>query len=150
MTRLLLLSCSARKRATNVALPAGQLYIGVFYSVIAKARCEQRWAADITVAIVSAEHGFLRENDLLFPYDRRMNGSRACELRPVVCERLDALLLHLCPSQILVAMGLSYRLCLTDSKELAVLDAVGQVTWAQGGLGKQLQIVHDWIGREPV
>jgi hypothetical protein len=139
MTRILLLSCSGRKRATLVPLPAGQLYTGVFYTMIAKARREQQWPSDITIGIVSAEHGFLKETDLLLPYDRRMDESRARELQRAIGESLDAFFSQHQPTESMVALGNPYRL------SIAILRSWSSVTKMVRWFGRMVDLESSCI-----
>lgn len=74
MSRLLVMSCSARKRAGSA--PAIELYDGSAYRVLRKSA-----PADLPVLILSAEHGLIRARDRLEPYDRKMDEARAEEFQ---------------------------------------------------------------------
>lgn len=72
MSRLLVMSCSARKRASPA--PAIELYDGSAYRVLHKNK-----SLSLAILILSAEHGLIRARDRLEPYDRKMDEARAQE-----------------------------------------------------------------------
>lgn len=80
MSALVLLACSGTKAATSAPLPAADMYQGVMYQTLRQHRPDDAEGDQLTVLIVSAEHGLICESDAIEPYDRRMTPERADEL----------------------------------------------------------------------
>jgi hypothetical protein len=80
MSALVLLACSCSKAETPVPMPAVKLYQGVMYQTLREHRPVDIDPDELTILIVSAEHGLLCEDDEIEPYDRRMTVERADEL----------------------------------------------------------------------
>src|SRR5205809_655479 len=79
MSRLLVLSCSLKKRADPGVLPAIERYDGPCFRVLRR-YLRGSPAAVPEVRLLSAEYGLLRPDELLPVYDRRMTASRSREL----------------------------------------------------------------------
>src|SRR4051794_16633260 len=89
--RLLLLSCSQRKRSTPGKMAALQRYDGPAFQVV---RRYLRESDDplLNVCVLSAEHGIIASDDRIADYDRKMDAERAAELRESSLAKLKALL----------------------------------------------------------
>ncbi|WP_019632248.1 DUF6884 domain-containing protein [Actinomadura atramentaria] len=87
--RLVIVGCSRRKRATDVPLPALDLYEGGCFAAL-RARLGGHPALRARVRILSAEHGVVAADEPLLPYDRRLDHDRAARLRPAVAAALAA------------------------------------------------------------
>lgn len=135
---LLMLACSQRKRAGEQAMPALDLYQGVMYQTL---RVHADLQAMPQLAILSAEHGFLRPEDCVRPYDRCMDARRADALMadlPALVARLTALQdiesVHLCG-------GATYRRVMVAAvdalKRLGCVRPAAPVTACVGQLGEQ-------------
>ena len=57
--KLLILGCAGRKRDSDGLLPALDRYDGPSYRVVRKFLREYRWPEDVSIAVLSAEHGLL-------------------------------------------------------------------------------------------
>jgi hypothetical protein len=76
---------------------------------------------------LSAEHGLLHADAPLLPYDRRMDGQRAAQLRPAASRHLrDEFRQRGIPREVLVIAEPLYQLALAD---LASLAGAGRVRW---------------------
>jgi hypothetical protein len=85
--RLLILKCSARKRADAGLLPAIERYNGPLWQVLRSYQREQPlFAADLTVYGLSAEYGLISGDTQIPSYERTMAPERADELRPQVLD----------------------------------------------------------------
>ncbi|MFC0037187.1 DUF6884 domain-containing protein [Actinomadura rayongensis] len=78
--RLVVVGCSRRKRTTAARLPALDLYEGGCVPAL-RARLGDRPELRARVRVLSAEYGLVRADDLLRPYDRRLDAARAARLR---------------------------------------------------------------------
>ena len=75
--QLLILGCSQTKRDCNGRLPALDRYDGPPYRVIRKFLRDHQWPSDLSIAILSAEHGLFGSLKCIEYYDERMNPSIA-------------------------------------------------------------------------
>lgn len=88
---LIILSCGKKKseKLSQGKLKASQAYIGPMFQVINKAKRESRWSEDFFLGIISAKYGFLRENQEIEFYDKKMSKKRAYELRDQVINSIQ-------------------------------------------------------------
>ena len=83
--RLLILSCSQRKHATQEPLPAIERYNGPLFFVLRRFLREcPRQARQLDVYILSAVYGLIPGNFPTAWYDQKINASRVAELQPQV------------------------------------------------------------------
>ena len=75
--QLLILGCSQTKRDCNGRLPALDRYDGPPYRVIRKFLRDHQWPSDLSIAILSAEHGLFGSLKCIEYYDERINPSIA-------------------------------------------------------------------------
>jgi hypothetical protein len=68
---LLLLACSARKSAQTGPVRAIDLYDGVNYRVVSKAKRDGFWPTTLQLVVVSAKYGLLDPQTFIEPYDQR-------------------------------------------------------------------------------
>ncbi|UYV13487.1 MAG: hypothetical protein NCW75_04180 [Phycisphaera sp.] len=80
MRRLVVLGCSATKRETGGKLPAIDLYDGPMYRVMRSFLRTHAWPKDLSVAVLSAEHGLIGGLTPIETYDNRMTRARATQL----------------------------------------------------------------------
>jgi hypothetical protein len=85
--RMVIAGCSRRKAATRVPVAALNLYEGGSIPWL-RARVGALPELRARVRIVSAEHGLLRPDTPLLPYDRLLDPARATQLRSFVREAL--------------------------------------------------------------
>lgn len=92
MGRLLILSCSARKRGPLSSVPAIDRYDGPAWQVLRSALREQPLlTSDIDVYVLSAAYGLISSGDPIPMYNQVMTPERADELRPEALEKLTRL-----------------------------------------------------------
>ncbi|GAB2712216.1 DUF6884 domain-containing protein [Kitasatospora kifunensis] len=84
---LVIAGCSRRKAPEPRLLPALERYTGGVAPQLRERFAGHRRARD-RIRFLSAEHGLIRADDLLAPYDRALTRERAEELRPVVAQQL--------------------------------------------------------------
>jgi hypothetical protein len=145
--RLLVQSCSARKRAVDEALPALDLYDGYFYRIINKSRREGRFDNSIDIVILSAKHGLLAPNEEIEPYDREMNPDRADQLNETVVEELAATIRADDYDEVWINGAAVYRRALEGIDEVVDVPVHYIEGNGNGEMGSQLK---DLITREPV
>ena len=143
--RLLLVSCSAGKRQEVGLLPACERYTGIVYRLIAQLRRAGNWPADVLVRIISAEYGLISEDALLPYYDRRITEARALELRLSIGREIDTLLRTKRVQEVFINMGATYRLALSTSQMLQLMEGAGQVYVARGRPGQKRLATKKWL-----
>ncbi|MFF3665502.1 DUF6884 domain-containing protein [Microtetraspora malaysiensis] len=112
--RMVIIGCSRRKATTTVPVPALELYQGGSIPQL-RARIRRQPRARARVRILSAEHGWLHPDTLLMPYDRRLDESRAAQLRPAVAAAIaDDLTVSGLPAELLVIVEPLYLTVLAD------------------------------------
>ncbi len=85
---LVIAGCTRRKLATRQAVPAFELYEGSCIPQM-RARIGSHQALRQRVLFLSAQHGLVRSDTALLPYDQRLTPGRAEELRPGVARVLE-------------------------------------------------------------
>jgi hypothetical protein len=137
--RLLILSCSARKRPDAGALPARLRYDGPAFRVFRRFRSAQA-DSGLTMYVLSAEFGLISESHPIPLYDRAMSRERAAELQPDVREALAGLLRASAPEEVLVCAGRRYLDALPDPLP-------GSLVWRrlEGPPGARLARLRDWL-----
>lgn len=132
MSRICLISCVSLKGSSPV--PAAQLYRSALF---AKTRAYAETTADEWF-ILSAEHGLLRPEAVVAPYDRTLNTMKASERRAwgaLVKEQMREMLPP--AEEVVVLAGERYRENIVDW----LTQRFSQVTIPMAGLtiGRQLQ-----------
>jgi hypothetical protein len=143
--RLLVVSCSERKRDDPNPLPALDRYDGVNFRVIKKAMREGRWPQGLDLLILSAEHGLIDPGQLIGPYDRRMTPQRVADLASKVGEVLRRRFRRTAYDEIFVNAGKDYLPALTFLEELDNARLV--VRYAEGGIGQKMAAMKRWIDK---
>ena len=141
--RLLVLSCSQRKRPSLKLLPAIERYNGPLFQVLHRfLRESPRQARGLDVYILSAAYGLI-PGDFPTPfYDRKMNSARAVELQPQVTA-LFSNLLQDSYSSILIVLGKTYLKALGNPQELVPTYKGSDV--AYGPIGKKQAQLKKWL-----
>ena len=80
--RLLILGCADRKRDSGGLLPALDRYDGPAYRVIRNFLREYQWPEDVSIAVLSAEHGLFGILKGIRQYDKRMDLATATARAP--------------------------------------------------------------------
>lgn len=136
MTRLLILSCGARKRPDVSPLPAIERYDGPRYRTM-----RNLFAAGIPrpeILILSAEFGLIDGKVLIPDYDRVLDANRGRALIPQIAPVLaDAATRH---AEAFVVAGAEYVRALRAACPLGLTLIV-----PPGGSGKKLQALKRWI-----
>jgi hypothetical protein len=140
---LLLLGCSATKRATDRPLPALQLYDGVNFRVLRRFLNKFGWPAGLLIKIVSAKHGLMDATSMVAPYDQKMTRVRAEELRDAIVAGLRRVGT---PARVFINLGQDY-LAAISGIESAWLTA--RIETATGGIGKKMRAMKRWMSRLP-
>lgn len=141
MRRLLILSCSDRKRSDKNKLPAWERYDGVSFRLLKKLEREHSFPKNLDVVILSAKYGLLSPDAPIANYNLKMTASRARQLAPSVSKRLDEWLRRRKYADVFVNLGKAYLSALALSEELPKRSP----SYAQGGIGRKMKQMKEWI-----
>ena len=147
--RLLILSCSNRKRADAGLLPAIQRYNGPCFQVLRRYLQDNSTDGQAPdVLIISAEYGLIWAKSLIANYDRRLTRARAIALQPKVLTELRHILDDDCPyGQLFICMGKDYQRILDRFEAWVTPGVIVQVV--QGSPGVMQAQLFDWLYGEP-
>lgn len=109
MSTLLVQSCSKTKNQARSPGPALDIYSGYYYKILKKAIDEEEFVDWLDICILSAKYGLLDTDEEIEVYDRRMDTSRAKELRPRVTEQLRSRVTTHGYEKVVVNAGEAYR-----------------------------------------
>lgn len=140
---LLLLGCSERKHAKDGLVPAIELYDGVNYRVLHKAKQGGYWPVTLRVLILSAKHALLDPQTLIEYYDQFMTREQAVSLQQKAGAELDAILTQQHFDEVCINLGKLYLLALATSQELPRLGA--RAHYATGGVGERMAQMKHWL-----
>ena len=108
--RLLILSCSSKKRSDQGLLPALERYDGPAYRVVNKfLRVHPSGVQSLDMYILSAEFGLIPSSKPIPDYDRRMTLQRAKELQQPVLNELKQILIGKQYKELFISLGKDYR-----------------------------------------
>jgi hypothetical protein len=145
MSRLLILSCSQRKRLDTDLLPAIERYDGPAFRVLR--RYLQSGSLDTPeIQILSAEYGLIAQDQPIPYYDRKMTAARADELRSKVLAELKKLLEQgnqASYTEILCCVGKVYLGALSGIDEL--LPDETKLIHNTGSQGRKLAQLRNWL-----
>jgi hypothetical protein len=145
--RLLILSCSQRKRPNPELLPAIERYDGPAFRVLRRFLREKP-SERVDVSILSAKFGLV-PHDLPIPdYDMRMTPARARSLRQHVSSEFAHLVDARSYKDVFVLAGRDY-LEAFDPGAFSIARPVN-IKASRGSLGEKLTELHIWLhGRPP-
>ena len=146
--RLLILSCSQRKRPDPGLLPAIERYDGPAFRVLRKFFREHPLEVQsLTVYILSAEFGLFSANQPISNYDRRMTPKRASDLRPQTLTSFESILKDAQYEKLFISVGKDYLQALAGYELLT--PAGLKATLSKGTQGRKLAALRDWLHGSP-
>ncbi|MGE0131938.1 MAG: DUF6884 domain-containing protein [Blastocatellales bacterium] len=146
--RLLVISCSRKKKTISGLLPALERYDGPTFQVVRKyiASCPAE-ARKLDIHILSARFGLIPSNKPVICYDTRMTRQAAGIMNRQALSTLRKVLLRRDYKQLFVTVGRDYLAAL-DGYE-AVIPKEVELTVAAGSSGRRQAELHDWLYGEP-
>ncbi len=142
--RLLILSCSQRKRSAQGLLPALKRYDGPAYRVMNKfmrMHPSEAWLLD--VYILSAKFGLISACKPIPNYDRRMTLQQIKELQQPTLNELKQVLSSRQYDELFISMGKAYRQVLVGYKLLIPTNL--KVIVSTGVMGRKLAELRNWL-----
>jgi cytoplasmic iron level regulating protein YaaA (DUF328/UPF0246 family) len=140
--RLLVISCSAKKRKSRGEISAWDLYDGMVFRVLKKLQRESEFSHDIDIVIISAKYGLLLPKQKVKWYDLRMNASLAQSQRRAVVNRLRKLIRHKVYGEVCINLGKDYLPAIGDPKLWKPRRA--KLTFIDGEIGRRLHQIKKW------
>ncbi len=146
--RLLILSCSRKKKAGTRLLPALERYDGPAFQVLRKfiVECPTE-ARKLDICILSAKFGLIPADQPIKFYDEPMTVEKATILNPTVLVEMERLLARGKYRMLLINAGQKYLTALTGYESIVQKDL--EVTLASGTSGRRQTILRDWLRGEP-
>jgi hypothetical protein len=146
--RLLILSCSRKKRTDSRLLPALERYDGPAFQVLRKfiVECSAE-ARELDIRILSAKFGLIPADRPIPFYDERMTARRAMALNLTVSAEMERLLAQRIYRKLLINVGQNYYPALARF-ESHVPDGL-EVAQASGSSGRRQTILRDWLRGGP-
>ena len=145
--RLLILSCSSRKRSAPGLLPASERYDGPAYRVINKfLRVHPAGTQLLDVYILSAKFGLIPSNKLIPNYDRRMTAQRVEELQQSTLSELEQILIRKQYEELFISLGKDYLQVLAGYESL-IPDNLNTII-SKGTIGYKLGELRNWLYAE--
>lgn len=137
-TRMLILSCSARKTGDAGLIPALDRYDGQFFRVFKKALRDGH-AENVQLAILSARFGLLNTYTLIPDYDQRMTPEQCKAEKATIQHNLELWLGDTRYSEIFVNLGKEYLPLVEGMPGLAT------ATFAAGQIGERAHQLKEWL-----
>jgi hypothetical protein len=146
MNRLLVLSCSQRKRTDRTSLPAIQRYDGPAFRLLR--RYLENSIQELEIYILSAEFGLIRHTRLIPFYDQCMTNQRAHELKVKIAGQARRLFAIKSDQQrkrqqLFINLGRDYFRAFEPV--LGSLASRMTIKTSSGATGKRLAEMYDWL-----
>ena len=145
--RLLILSCSSKKRSDRGLLPALERYDGPAYRVMNKfLRVHPSRSQSLDVYILSAEFGLIPSEKPIPNYDRRMTLQQGKELQQPTLSELKQILIEKQYKELFISLGKDYLRVLSGYESL--IPANLNVIVSTRAIGYKLAELRNWLYRE--
>ncbi len=145
--RLLILACSARKRAVSGPVTAWDLYDGVVFRMLKQLQRTGLFPPDVDCLILSARYGLIPPTALIVSYDQKLTLAAARRQASHHCARLRALLTVHPYREIFLCLGRAYLAALHP---LTAWQPPATRLWiAPGGLGQKIRALRAWLLADP-
>lgn len=143
--RIVIISCSNRKREFSQAIPAIDVYDGPYYKTIRKLLREGKLPEDIKILIISAKYGLISIKDHIEFYDRRITKKIAEELKPKVLSKFQQEIKSEC-EELVINLGIDY-LPAVEGIESLIPDGC-QIKYITGTIIKRRQKLKEYLTHE--
>lgn len=141
--RLLILTCSARKRGGDEPIPAIDRYDGPLWQMVRNyLRTQPLRAIDLEIYALSAEFGLIAATHPIPHYERTMDAARADELRPTVLVKFARLFQNKYSA---VCLGMSQRYLRAIEGWNEIIPIGVAVTLTDGAMGQKLGQLRTWL-----
>lgn len=140
--RLLIIACSKRKKENNPKseLQANELYDGVIYRLIKKWK-RQNPKNNMIILIISAKYGLITWNEIISPYDLRMNSSISELIKPQIQKNLVYSNLSTV-KDVYIELGKDY---INSIPYMSKFFPNAKITYGKGRIGERLHNLALWL-----
>ena len=143
-SRLLILSCSQKKRPTKDLLPALKRYDGPAFRVLNKFQRKNSFSEKLPdVYIMSAKYGLIPSNEPIPYYDQKINSQRVLELQKPTLKKLDQLQTDNKYIESFLCMSKNYLKVLDGYDSLTSVNH--NVIVSEGSMGCKLAELRHWL-----
>ena len=139
--KLLIVSCSERKRDLINLTPAVELYDGPMFRMIRN--FEPIYYNGVDLMIVSAKYGLIQHNHLIRNYDQRLTPKKLPFLQKESLERLQEKLSKADYNQIMFSMGKDYMEIFNGVEKIIPKNC--EILKARGKIGQKLKVTKNWL-----
>jgi hypothetical protein len=140
--RLLILACSARKRAADEPIPAWELYDGAAFRVVKRLQREGSFPGNVDILVLSAMHGIISPLAKITTYDQRMVPATAQTQAAQNARILRRRLRNGSYSAVYLSMGAAYGVALSPFE---AWQSGTPVRRSAGRIGEQLRDLKSWL-----
>jgi hypothetical protein len=140
--KLLIISCSARKKKLQHVAPAVEVYDGPFFRVLRKMKANKKCPL-FHIRIISAKYGLITPNTPIGYYDQRITKKNPPEWSKMVLNSLKLLIRKNNYSEIFVCVGKDYLSAMGEIEKYVPLGC--KLTYAQGKIGQKLRVMKNWV-----
>lgn len=118
-----------------MGLPAWHVYDGNLFRICKRLLARGAWPADVGVRILSAEHGLIRPDTPILPYDRKMTPDRARQLRGWA-SNVSLAVFEEEAREAYLALGATYRMAVDGlfPRDVSIVDGGGEIGIMQAAL----------------
>lgn len=142
--RLLIISCSRRKRLTAQSVPAIERYDGPLFQVLRKFQANSpKQVEKLDVYILSGKFGLMPASKKIPLYDQPMTAQRADELNPQFVAEICKIFASKRYKEVFVCVGKEYLRALKGYESYFPRKSV--VTKATGSLGRRQTSLRQWL-----
>lgn len=142
-TRLLIISCSSKKRSDVRKIPALQRYDGPTFKVLKKYLRDGKQESQLDIYILSAEYGLINQHMEIPNYDRTFTTERAEELQPTITQSLKQIPIDKYDT-VCISLSNLYRSSLPDLEAIWNLSQL-ELTDIQASQGRRLTLLKQWL-----
>lgn len=139
--KLLIISCSARKKKLSHPAPALEVYDGPIFKLLRK-NINPR-LHNVDVRIISAKYGLITPKTCIMYYDKLISRKEAHEWNGKIVKSLKTLIQKNNYSEIFICLGKRYLPVINGLEEHLPEDC--ELLYARGGIGKKMKQTKEWI-----
>lgn len=139
--RLLIISCSRRKKRFESPRPAWHVYDGAVFRTLKRIEHENMWPRDLEVLILSAKFGLITPDFLIPYYDQKMPSCQDKKLGKDAIYSLNKYLQEKRLSELVMNLGITYSEMFRNIIWPSYLN-VGSIP---GRLGEKLRFTRRWV-----
>jgi len=139
--KLLIISCSAKKKKFNHPAPALEVYDGPIFRLLRKNLRNK--LSNIHITIISAKYGLILPETRISYYDKIISKKEICEWNGKIVNLLGDLIWKNNYSEIFICLGKNYLGVIEGLERHVPKDC--KLMYAEGRIGEKMQKTKEWI-----